>query len=66
MHSLKLMKNQAAISKSPVRGTMNEEEIRLNREILLEISMAKKRKLMNSQESADMQMQIQQHYVTNQ
>jgi len=38
---------------------MNEEEIRLNREILLEISMAKKRKLMNSQESADMQMQIQ-------
>lgn len=37
------MKNQAAISKSPIRGTMNEDEIKLNREILLEISMAKKR-----------------------
>ncbi|CDW77094.1 UNKNOWN [Stylonychia lemnae] len=49
IHGLKLMKNQAAISKSPIRGTMNEEEIKLNREILLEISMAKKRQQMECQ-----------------
>ncbi len=36
------MKKQAAWSKSPIRGTMNAEELRYNREILLEISQAKR------------------------
>jgi hypothetical protein len=42
MSGMKVYKKQAAISKSPVRGTMNEEEIRMNRKILLEISAKKK------------------------
>jgi len=41
---MKYLKKQAAWSKSPVRGTMNAEELKYNREILLEISAAKKLK----------------------
>lgn len=35
------MKKQAAASKSPIRGTMNEDEIRLNHQLLREIKLKK-------------------------
>eukprot|EP00347_Sterkiella_histriomuscorum_P016776 403351895 len=49
---IKIQKNQPAVSKSPLRGAMNEEEIRLNRTLLLEISQKKKlQKTINTQQN---------------
>lgn len=42
MVALQMSKKQAALSKSPIRGVMNEQEIRMNRQILLEIGSRKR------------------------
>jgi hypothetical protein len=42
MEGLMHLKRQAAHSKSPVRGTMNAVELMFNKDILMEISAAKK------------------------
>ena len=44
MEGLRYMKKQSAHSKSPVRGTMNAIELMYNKDILMEISAAKKLK----------------------
>lgn len=48
MQGIKIHKKQSALSKSPLRGTMNEDEIQLNRQLLMEISAKKKERFITS------------------
>ncbi len=41
MQKIQIMKKQAAASKSPLKGTMNEDEIKLNKQLLKEIKLKK-------------------------
>ena len=45
MENIKERKKIIVVSKSPVKGTMNEQELRYNKSILEEINLKKKLKL---------------------
>lgn len=52
IEGMKVWKRQVALSKSPLRGTMNAEELKLNKQILQEISVLKKNQQLNNKSSS--------------